>query len=113
MGWTGPAPTATRIGNNRIRCGEGIGHVYLDGTNAATRLCNVRPNDGSHGDSSNGWRYIATWGQVGSWTAPSQLWGSQYQVGCQSGVNENWSSHYRCFGFQSSIGWRHIMGFYR
>ena len=88
--------------------------MYLSGTTANTRLAGIAPNDGSHGDSSNGFTYIATFAEYSNWAIPPTTGpGGQHNIGCPTNNNENFGSHYRCFGFSNLVGWKHIFGFYR
>jgi hypothetical protein len=112
-GFTGSTPTGARLGNNKGPGCNGIGHIYLAGTDATTRLAGQAPNDGSHGDSGNGFTYIATFAEYSNWVIPGQTSFGQHKVGCPTNNNENFGSHYRCHGFQDNIGWKHIYAFYR
>ena len=114
-GFTGQQPNGEiRVGNNKGPGCNGIGHLYLGGTNGSTRLEGVEPTDGSHGYSNSGFYYLATFGQYtgSNWVYPANN-NNGYNIGCRTANNENWSTHYRCFGFQTSVGWKRIYQFYR
>jgi hypothetical protein len=114
-GWTGTQPNGQiRVGNNKGPGCNGIGHLYLAGTDGNTRLEGVAPTDGQHGYSRSGFYYLATFGQYhgSNWVYPASN-ANGYNIGCRSANNENWTSHYRCFGFQSSVGWKRIYQFWR